>query len=443
VRFMRGRILGELGRFDDALEAYRDVLSRAPDHVDARNALGVAEHAAGRRSAARAAFEAAVRSHPDHPAGHVNLAHVLVLEDVAAARRHYETALRLDPACTAAHQGMVGLHAMLGDRAAAARHRRLGFARPIERVPYYGEGTPIPALWLVSTDGGNVGADVVLDPRVFLTYKVFVEACEPSTPLPWHRVTFCGIGDADRAGDALAAAAAILARTTRPVINHPARLRASERVANAERLAALRDVIAPRARRLARAALAGADIRFPLVLRAPGHHMGRYSLLVERPDELAAAAARLPGGELIASEFVDVRGGDGWVRKYRAMIAGGRIYPLHLAISQHWKVHYFSAPMAEHPEHRAEEARFLADLPAALGPRATAALERIRDALALDYAGIDFALGAGGDVVVFEANAAMSVLAPDADPRWDYRRAPVARIVDALRALATERAAIE
>jgi hypothetical protein len=90
--------------------------------------------------------------------------------------------------------------------------------------------------------------------------------------------------------------------------------------------------------------------------------------------------------------------------------------------------------------HRAEDARFLADPAAVLGARAMAALERVRELLALDYAGIDFSLDATGRVVVFEANATMIVLPPGPDPIWDYRRAPVARVIDAVHAMVRTRA---
>jgi glutathione synthase/RimK-type ligase-like ATP-grasp enzyme len=77
--------------------------------------------------------------------------------------------------------------------------------------------------------------------------------------------------------------------------------------------------------------------------------------------------------------------------------------------------------MSDRADYRAEEARFLADPQAALGARVWNALGRVRDALGLDYAGIDFGLAADGRVVVFEANAAMTVLRPDLDERFAYR----------------------
>jgi glutathione synthase/RimK-type ligase-like ATP-grasp enzyme len=187
--------------------------------------------------------------------------------------------------------------------------------------------------------------------------------------------------------------------------------------------------------------LARSGLTFPLLLRVPGFHNGRHFQRVERPEQLASTLAELPGEQLTAIQFLDSRGGDGQYRKYRVMMIAGRLYPLHLAISSHWKIHYVTANMAECPEHRAEEAKFLDDMPAALGERAMEALAKIQLVLGLDYAGIDFGLGAAGEVLLFEANATMTVLPPDRDPRWDYRRAAVAHIEDAVRKMLIEKAA--
>ena len=149
----------------------------------------------------------------------------------------------------------------------------------------------------------------------------------------------------------------------------------------------------------------------------------------------AAAVAALPGEETIVIAFVDTRGGDGKVRKYRVIFVGGAMYPLHLAIASQWKVHYFSADMAENAANREEEEIFLADTSAALGTKAMEALERVRETLGLDFGGIDFALAPDGGIVVFEANATMVVPLPGEDERWAYRRAPIDRIYAAVRTL--------
>jgi hypothetical protein len=91
--------------------------------------------------------------------------------------------------------------------------------------------------------------------------------------------------------------------------------------------------------------------------------------------------------------------------------------------------------MEENAAARAEDERYLRDPEAAIGTPACAALERIRAATGLDYLGIDFGIDGAGRVVVFEANATMIVLPPGPEPMWDYRRASVRRIVDAVRTM--------
>jgi hypothetical protein len=132
---------------------------------------------------------------------------------------------------------------------------------------------------------------------------------------------------------------------------------------------------------------------------------------------------------------LDTRSADGWFRKYRVMTIGGELYPLHLAVSAEWKVHYFSASMGDHPEHRAEEERFLGDMDAALGPRAVEALRAIDALLGLDYGGIDFAIDAQGRVVVFEANASMLIAPIAPDERFAYRVPAFARATEAVQRL--------
>jgi hypothetical protein len=148
---------------------------------------------------------------------------------------------------------------------------------------------------------------------------------------------------------------------------------------------------------------------------------------VDSAEELPSALTRLPGHNLTVIEFLDASRRDGKTRKYRVMMIDGQLYPLH-AISIHWKIHYFSADMANNPENRAEEGEFLADMSGVLGGRAVTALEEIQRTLGLDYGGIDFGWSEAGDVLLFEANATMAVFSPDPDPKWDYRRPAVERI---------------
>jgi len=441
---MRASTLQLLGRDLEARAAYVEILRRNPDHLGALCNLGRNLALSGFREAARLLFERAVAVHPTDLASHVNLGTLLYQSnELARARALFEKALQIAPANPQAHAGMSFVLNKLGEELRAASHRRQGFQKlPIVALPYRGESEPLPVLLLGSTNNGNAPLERFLDDRIFQTWIVAPEFYDATVPLPAHRLVINAIGDVDAAPQALRAAQSMLALTSAPVINPPSSIAATGRCENWRRLAGIPGVITPRASTLPREALAAPDVEtrlrecglaFPLLLRTPGFHTGEHFLLVQGRDELAAAVRQLPGRELIAIELLDTRGADGKTRKYRVMMIGGELYPLHLAVAHNWKVHYFSADMAQHPEHRLEDERFLGNMAEVLGARAMNALAQIQARLGLDYAGIDFALSPERDIVVFEANATMVVYPPERDPRWDYRRAAVERIDAAVR----------
>ena len=440
LRFERACLLNELGRNEDAKLAYLDVLTRCPGHVGALNNLGTLLYLTGYRTAARSAYTEAIRQHPDQPMAHVNLGNLfLEAGELAAAREHYEAALAIDTQFAEAHQGLGNLLAELGQEENAAQHQRLGHwdRRPTE-LPYRGETEPVSLLLLASGRRGDVPIRHLLDDKVFRTFVVLPNVYDPDAPLPEHQVVFNAIGDADLSKQALDRAVTLMDRTFAPVLNAPAAVLATGRAANARRLADVPGVVAPKIVNFSRETLR--QFEFPVLLRARGFHNGRHFLLVEKAEQLRSALAELPGDELTAIQFLDARGADGYYRKYRVMMIGGGLYPLHLAISQNWKIHYVTADMTDHAGHRAEEAKFLENMAGVLGSRAMAALAEIQNMLGLDYAGIDFGLNTAGDVLLFEANATMTVLPPEGDRRWDYRRDAVQRVEDAVRKMIVDKA---
>jgi hypothetical protein len=447
LRFELACLLAGMGRTTEARDAYLEVLARDPSHRLALNNLGTLLYGTGYRTAARTAYAEAVARHPGDPLSHVNLGNVLHDSgEFSAAREHFETALGVDPDSAEAHQGLAYVLAELGDQEGAKCHRRKGFAgRAVTALPYRGAGPPVPLLLLISAVGGNIPTRNLLDDRVFQTFVVAPEFYDPQVPLPPHRVVFNAIGDADLDAPALAAAESVLALTPAKVINRPSAVLVTGR-ADHGRLRRLPGVVIPATVTLPREALSAPDsaaalarqgFRFPLLVRTPGYQTGRHFLRVESAEALPGAVAALPGRNLTVIEFLDARGADGNVRKYRVMTIDGRLYPLHLAISSHWKVHYFTADMADRADHRAEDAAFLEDMPRVVGPRAMQGLAGIQAELGLDYGGVDFGLSADGDLLLFEANATMVVNPPEPDPRWDYRRPAVERIFAAVRAMLT------
>ncbi len=446
----RAVLLGALNRHQDAQQAFVAILRKAPTHFSALNELGTLLTNMGAIEAACRVYAEAILHHPDNPLARVNLANLLLRANrTKEAREHYERALAVDPDHAPAHQGLGAVLADLGDREGAREHFRQGFrGHAVSTLPYRGDKPPIRLLQLVSSGGGNIPSGLFLDDTRFLTSVVVADHLDPLTPLPPHQIIFNAIGDADLCEAALEAATRIAAGAGVGVINDPRAVMKTGRIGNAERLRGMAGVRTARTMAMARDILAGPDgagalaargFSFPLLLRSPGYHTGRNFVLVETAADLAAAAADLPGEELLAIEYLDARGRDGKARKFRVMMIDGKLYPLHLAISREWKVHYFTSDMADEPGHRAEEAGFLEDMPAVLGARAMCALTAIQAALGLDYAGIDFALADDGDLLLFEANATMVIAKPNDDPRWAYRRGAIDRVLEAVAAMLVQR----
>jgi tetratricopeptide (TPR) repeat protein len=432
---LRARRLFADGDDIAARQAYLDALHLDPRHPVALTELGALAHAGGYLSAAREAFRQAVRSNPDYLPARVGYGDLLCeAGDPAAACLHYQAALAIDADLPRAHQGLArALHALGED---GGEHWRKGFAcHAVVSQCFRGAGVGIPLLMLVSAVGGNVSTRHWLDSRVFAVTAIYADFFDPADQLPPHMLIVNAIGDADLCNAALANAERIVAKSNAPVINAPAIVRQTGREAIARRLGGIPGVIAPRITALARA-----DLHFPLLLRAPGYHTGQHFIRVATADALTTAAASLPGGDPLAIEYLDARGADGMARKYRIMFIDGAAYPLHLAISMDWKVHYFTAAMAADPAFRAEEDRFLCEMPAVVGEHGMAALARVQAALGLDYGGIDFGLAPDGSLLLFEANATMAVSPPDPDPIWNYRRPAVAAALGAAQRMLARRA---
>jgi len=453
ARFERAGLLREEGFFEEAKRDYLEVLRHAPTDFAALNDFGTLVLDAGYKEAARSLFSEAVRHHPNNPSGRVNLANLLFYIGAHdEARSHFEAALRVDPDHVHAHRGMGNLLAELGDNAGARRHRDKGFqGHHLTVLPYRGDSAGVAVLLLVSAAGGNIPTAPLLDNRLFRTTVLVTEYDDPQAPLPPHDFVFNSIGDADLCREGLEAACAVVMRTGKAVINHPRAVLRSGRAANVERLRGLPNVVVPRMAVLPRRTLASAagpsvaaagGFAFPFLLRAPGFHTGRYFVRVADAAALMQAAAALPGDELCLMEQLNARDREGFFRKFRVMIVGGKIYPLHLAISRDWKVHYFRADMAASAENRGQDRAFLDDMPRFIGARGMAALERIRAVLDLDYGGIDFAVNADGDILFFEGNATMVMVPLSMDPKWDYRRPAFADVFAAVRRMLLERASV-
>ena len=442
LRVRRAATLDALGRTEAAKLAYIETLRSDPTNAEALNNLGTLLFNSGYRSAARLTYQELIKHHPQHVMGLVNLANAEFEAghlDVAAAL--YEVAIAIEPDTALAHQGLSYVHARLGNHEAAEAHREIGFRlAPVLLSPYRGNGVPVGVLLLLAPQRANIATDLILDDTTFLVAKVFPEYYDEALPLPPHDVVFNAIGDAELSGKALQAAERMVKSSGAHVINAPESVRHSSRLEIAARLRGIEGIVAPRIELVARENVERLRMTMPFLLRTPGFHTGEHFERIDSSESLAAALRDLPGNELLAIEFLDARAADGAARKYRVLFIDGVPYPLHLARSTHWKVHYYTADLVLEPEAVAEEERFLTDMPGALGTRAMRALEAVRDELRLEYFGVDFALDRDGSVLLFEANATMKVVPPAARDASTVRHAAAKAALAASRALVLRRA---
>ena len=417
-------------------------------------------------AAALADFEQAARLLPDRVAILVNLAHcyatldrlqeaacclrratqiapacreawaglgsvLVTLGELDAAEAPCRRALALDPDLVVAHQNLAGI-LLARDQVAARWHRDCAY----RRQPVFIEAVPraeLSVLVLAAADAANVPLRHLM-PRARTTlihWYVEYATANQDQALPPFDLVFNAIGDAELAPDLPEPVRRVLAGNT--VLNRPDSVARTGRVELPALLAGIADIVVPRVIRAggpageAASAMAAAGMQFPVLARPPGTHGGEGVRRIAQADAL-------PGEEGILTQFVDYASPDGWWRKYRCIFIGGRPYPYHLAISQHWLVHHWTAGMEHDAARRAEEAAFLADPERVLGARAWAALAAIGARLDLDYAGIDFALLADRRVLVFEANATMLVH-PEHEACFAYRNAAVREIQAAFAAM--------
>jgi tetratricopeptide (TPR) repeat protein len=445
----RGAALSALRRFDEAAAALERAVERNPQRAAAHLNLGNVYAELDRAAAAAASLQLAVVLDPQLKEAHASLGSVLLRAgETEAAEGACWRALAIDADMIVPHQNLAAIHAERGAAAAARRHRDLAYGRQ-NLFPVRAVRPAATVLLLTTTASGNVPYKFLLPADRYSRLDWFIEYARPgqAAALPPYDVVFNAIGDADLAGPTDAPTAQLLAVCERPFFNAPAAVARTRRDLIPALLAGVDGVEVPPVVRLSgadlragglSAAAARAGLAAPLLARPLGSHGGKG---LARLDDAAALAAYEPGGveALYLSAYRDFASADGLYRKYRMIFVDRTPYPYHLAIGDDWMVHYESAPMAERPERRAEELRFLADPASVLGEAGMAAVAQIGRRLDLDYGGVDFTVLPGGTLLVFEANATMLVHPEAEDGPFAAKNPYVSVILSAFQAMIERR----
>ena len=275
----------------------------------------------------------------------------------------------------------------------------------------------------------------------------------PAPELPAHDVLFVAIGESEATHALLQELKPVIENWPRPVLNRPERIMRTSRDGAHALLHDAPGIVMPPAlrierselERLCRGDLSLQDLLpeavFPILVRPVDSHAGHDLAKLDAPDELDAYLAPLAETRFFVSPFVDYRGDDGLYRKYRVVLIDGRPYAGHMALSEHWMIHYLNAGMRESAAKRAEEARFMARFDEDFARRHAAAIEAINRRLELDYLVIDCAETAAGELLVFEVDTGAVVHSMDPPDIFPYKLPAMHKVFDAFRALLAKTAA--
>ncbi len=256
--------------------------------------------------------------------------------------------------------------------------------------------------------------------------------------LPEHDVAFFAAADDD--ASVLARLAALYETWPRPRLNDPARVLRLGREALATALRRCAGLLCPPTRRLPRVTAGAAYLAFPVLARPVGSHAGHDLARADDRAQLAAHLDALDCEEVFVTDFVDYRGADGLFRKYRIAFIDGAPMLCHMAVSEHWMVHYLNAGMADSAAKRAQEAAAMAEFDHGFARRHASALAAVAEWAGLDYFQIDCAELADGRLLVFEADVGGIVHMMDPPDLYPYKPPQMRRVIAAFGAMLTRAA---
>lgn len=285
------------------------------------------------------------------------------------------------------------------------------------------------------------GTDIALD-------LLYIDPDRPfPVSLPEHDLIFVAVGESERSGAVLKLIEDQMPLWKRPVLNRPERIGRLARDSVSAFLRAVPGIDMPISARLSRLdleriggqalplAAALSDGNFPIIVRPLDSHAGHGLAKIDRTGEIAGYLQARPEGEFYVSRFVDYCNADGFYRKYRIALVDGQAFAGHMAISEHWMIHYLNAHMSASKEKRNEEARFMERFDTDFGARHLDALRAINLLAGLDYLVVDCAESADGKLLVFEIDSAAVVHAMDSVEVFPYKQAQVKKVFDAFHAM--------
>ena len=181
-------------------------------------------------------------------------------------------------------------------------------------------------------------------------------------------------------------------------------------------------------------------VSYPFIVRPLDTHAGHGMEKIVDPAQLLGFLEAHPDQLFYIAPFIDYSSKDGKFRKQRIAFIDGNAYASHMAVSEHWMVHYQSAGMSHFEDRRAEEAAWMMSFDEDFAVRHADAFAELGRCFGLDYFAIDCAELPDGRLLVFEADVGMYVHCMDSAELFPYKEQVMKRLFRAFEAALEQRA---
>ncbi|EQD46839.1 hypothetical protein B1A_14443, partial [mine drainage metagenome] len=334
-----------------------------------------------------------------------------------------------------------GFHEMAREVQMQALRQRQTYVLPAARAP----ALRLLALMVPGELNANTPLEFLVEDSDIELHQLFIspELLFPSQ-IPEHDVAMVAVGESEQTLPLLQALGLALVHWPRPVLNHPARIAGLTRDGVALTLAGIPEVVAPMAQRVERSTLEtwareehafareGGGV-YPVIVRPVDSHAGTGLMKIDGMEGWRDYLAQNEERVFFVSPFVDYRSSDGLFRKYRIALVRGVPFASHMAISDHWMVHYLNGGMEDSAQKREEEAHFMEHFESDFARRQANSLAQVQRALGLDYVVLDCAELQDGRLLIFEADSSAVVHGMDPVELFPYKRPALQKVLQAFR----------